>query len=144
MKLPFAYAAMPEDYPGDQIWFTLRFVENAPDLLPGFTHRWSWSRGKRELVRAKDLAVGDRLIQGTVAGKTELGGTAFWKIQLGTGSQLIPMTMQVERYTGPANELQLEWDDAPETFSNADFGAALVRLHATAPLAAVMFQDGSW
>lgn len=144
MTLPFTYSAMPEDYPGDKIWFTLRFVANAPEVLPGFSERWSWSGGARELVRAKELAVGDRLTQGTVVARTELGGAAFWQIRLGTGSQMIPMAMQVERYTGPANELQLEWDDDPTKFSNTAFETALVRLHASAPLAAVMFQDGSW
>ncbi|MFT3699569.1 MAG: hypothetical protein QM831_40855 [Kofleriaceae bacterium] len=143
MTLPFPYVPMPEDYPGNKIWFTLRFVGEAPDRLVGFGDEWSWGLGHTETVRARDLKIGDRLTQGTVVAQTTIGGAPFWKIQLGVGSQMIPMSMQVQRVAGSTRVLQLEWDASLDDFSEAKFQASLATLHAKSQLVAVMFQDGN-
>src|SRR5687767_2241560 len=87
-RLPFPMAPFPEEYPGKTIWFTLRFVGDAPSEPPAGVGRelaWSVPR-KTEWVDGASLAIGDVLLDGAIVAQTQVGGAPCWKIDTGTRS----------------------------------------------------------
>lgn len=150
-NLPFAYAPMPEAYGGNTLWFTLRFVAPlaaAPSISLG---DFVWSDGSRtEWVEPQRLAIGDRLLDGEIVARVEIGGQPAWKIQVSpTASRFMPLATlrdKVERYIrgGDRRRATLEWEGEPEAFRNTTLERVLTRLHAKHPLVAVVFQEGQF
>jgi hypothetical protein len=149
--LPFAFAPAPPDYPGKALWFTLRWRAHANVPVWGKYGRFLLEENRpAEWVSPSQLAVGDSALGGTLLAIVAVAGRPAWKVALGLGGtgykMLDGLPEKVERTacSKDVKHAQLEYDGAPELFSNAGVVAALGKIHALRPILAAFFQEGQF
>lgn len=152
--LRFAYARMPEDYPGNKVWWTIRFVGSAPDPaeIPGWERcGMTVEAGHHEWVDVAALRIGDHALGGTIIAFVALAGQPAFKVRMAHGTRIVARSTvegeKVERLVqDPARnrELQVELDADLDDFDAREVEAFFCRVHEKFPLVAVLFQDGQF
>ncbi|WP_394821452.1 hypothetical protein [Pendulispora albinea] len=153
-KRAFEYAGCPADYPGDTLWWTLRFVGDAPHEPPSAALAarldLAWpEHGRSEWVNPDALVIGDHVFGGRIVGFTEVGGAKAFKVDLGrNATRIVPLPSLQERVerrvqTAPSRNVQLEYQ-GHRVIDDARLLGYLDRVHAEFPLVAVVFQEGQF